>query len=199
MVITPSSSQHPQYSRGFCIWLTGLSGSGKSTTASTLAAFLIARGRTVTVLDGDLVRTHLSAGLGFSRDDRDTHIRRIGFVAAEIVRHGGAVICAAISPYRATRDECRNMIGAEHFFEVFVDTPLEICQQRDPKGLYAKAGRGEIRNFTGIDDPYEPPIRPELTLDTVSHTVEDNAGAILLRLSRMGFVTDGGSGKGASC
>ena len=199
MAITPSSSHYPRLSRGFCIWLTGLSGSGKSTTASTLAAFLIERGRTVTVLDGDVVRTHLSAGLGFSRDDRDTHIRRIGFVAAEIVRHGGAVICAAISPYRATRDECRNMIGTEHFVEVFVDTPLEICQQRDPKGLYAKARHGEIRNVTGIDDPYEPPIRPELTLDTVGHTAEENAGAILLRLVRMGFITDGGSGQDAPC
>ena len=119
------------------------------------------------MLDGDVVRTHLSKGLGFSKEDRDTNIRRIGFVAAEIVRHGGVAVCAAVSPYRATRDEVRHMVGADHFVEVFVDTPLEVCERRDSKGMYAKARRGEIKGFTGIDDPYEAPEHPEITLDTV--------------------------------
>jgi len=134
------------------------------------------------------VRTHLSKGPGFSKEDRDLNIRRIGFVASEIVRHGGVVICAAVSPYRATREEVRNMIGSDHFIEVFVDTPLEICEQRDAKGLYAKARRGEIKGFTGIDDPYEPPENPEIRLDTVNHTPEENARIILEYLIRRGFV-----------
>ena len=134
------------------------------------------------------MRTHLSKGPGFSKEDRDLNIRRIGFVASEIVRHGGVVICAAVSPYRATREEVRNMIGSDHFIEVFVDTPLEICEQRDAKGLYAKARRGEIKGFTGIDDPYEPPENPEIRLDTVNHTPEENARIILEYLIRRGFV-----------
>jgi len=121
----------------------------------------------VTVLDGDVVRTHLSRGLGFGKEDRDLNIRRIGFVAAEIVRHEGTVVCAAVSPYRATRNDVRNMIGPDRFIEVFVDTPLEECERRDTKGMYAKARRGEIKNFTGIDDPYEPPQHPEIKLVTV--------------------------------
>jgi len=164
---------------GLCVWFTGLSGSGKSTTAEALAAAFQAQGRSVTLLDGDVVRTHLSKGLGFSREDRDTNIRRIGFVAAEIVRHGGVVICAAISPYRATRDEVRAMMAPGQFVEVFVDTPLEVCESRDPKGLYAKARRGELRDFTGVDDPYERPDAPEITLDTVAQTPEENVRAIL--------------------
>ena len=140
------------------------------------------------MLDGDVVRTHLSKGLGFSKEDRDTNIRRIGFVAAEIVRHGGMVVCAAVSPYRATRNDVRSMVGAEHFVEIFVDTPLEVCETRDIKGMYAKARRGEIKDFTGIDDPYEPPLHPELTLDTVRHTPEDNARLILDFLTQHGFV-----------
>jgi sulfate adenylyltransferase len=178
----------PAHERGFCVWFTGLSGAGKSATAEALTTLLLERGRQVTLLDGDVVRTHLSRGLGFSREDRDTNIRRIGFVAAEIARHSGAVLCAAISPYRATRSECRSMVGAEQFFEIFVDTPLEVCEQRDSKGLYAKARRGELKGFTGIDDPYEPPRNPELVLDTTSQTVEENARRILALLTARGFL-----------
>ena len=178
----------PRVQQGACVWFTGLSGSGKSTTADVLTALLLERGRQVTVLDGDVVRTMLSKGLGFSREDRDLNIRRIGYVAAEIVRHGGLVICAAVSPYRATRDEARAMVGGDRFVEVFVDTPLEECERRDIKGIYAQARRGEIKNFTGISDPYEPPLKPELTLTTVERTPEDNAKAILDYLLGQGFV-----------
>jgi sulfate adenylyltransferase len=136
------------------------------------------------VLDGDIVRTHLARGLGFSKEDRDTNIRRIGFVAAEIVRRGGVVISAAVSPYQATRNDVRNMIGANHFVEVYVDTPLDVCGQRDVKGMYAKARRGEIQGFTGIDDPYEPPMNPEIALDTVAQTPVENARLILGLLIR---------------
>src|SRR5690606_18143851 len=127
-------------------------------------------------------------GLGFSREDRDTNILRIGFVASELVRHGGTVICAAVSPYRATRDSVREMINENQFIEVFVDTPLSVCEQRDGKGMYAKARRGEIKEFTGISDPYEPPLNPEITLDTVNHTPEENARLIMAELVRLGFV-----------
>lgn len=188
----------PRHRQGICIWFTGLSGSGKSTTAEVLTVELLAHGRHVTVLDGDVVRTHLSQGLTFSREDRDINIRRIGFVAAEIVRHGGTVVCAAVSPYRATRNDVRNMVGKDHFLEVFVDTPLEVCERRDTKGLYAKARRGEITDFTGIDDPYEPPLNPEITLDTQLNTAEENAGRILDFLVQRGFVrTQWGSGEQA--
>jgi sulfate adenylyltransferase len=130
----------------------------------------------------------LSKGLGFSKEDRDVNIRRIGFVAAEIVRHGGTVVCAAVSPYRATRNDARNMIGQDHFIEVFVDTPLAVCEERDVKGMYAKARRGEIKGFTGIDDPYEPPQHAEITLNTVTHSPEENADRILDGLIQRGFV-----------
>ena len=178
----------PQHEQGFCIWFTGLSGAGKSVTAEALTSLLLERGRQVTVLDGDVVRTHLSKGLGFSREDRDTNIHRIGYVAAEIARHGGAVVCAAVSPYRAARNRCRTMVGPDRFVEVFVDTPLEVCEGRDIKGLYAKARRGEVKGFTGIDDPYEPPHNPELVLDTVKQGVEENARRILGHLVERGFV-----------
>ncbi len=178
----------PRHRQGVCIWFTGLSGAGKSTTADILTMLLLEHGRQVTVLDGDVVRTHLSKGLGFSKEDRDTNIRRIGFVAAELVRHGGVVICAAVSPYRATRNDVRNMVGAENFVEVFVDTPLEVCEQRDAKGMYAKARRGEIKDFTGIDDPYEAPLNAEITLDTVRHSPEVNAHRIMEHLAEQGFV-----------
>jgi sulfate adenylyltransferase len=178
----------PRHRQGVCIWFTGLSGAGKSTTAEVLTALLMEHGRQVSVLDGDVVRTHLSKGLGFSREDRDTNIRRIGFVAAELVRHGGLVVCAAVSPYRATRNDVRNMVGPDHFVEVFVDTPLEVCEARDIKGMYAKARRGEIKDFTGIDDPYEPPRHAEITLDTMSHSPEENARLILDHLIQRGFV-----------
>jgi sulfate adenylyltransferase len=178
----------PRHQQGVCVWFTGLSGAGKSTTAEVLTVLLLERGRQATVLDGDVVRTHLSKGLGFSKEDRDTNIRRIGFVAAEIVRHGGMAICAAVSPYLATRHEVRDMVGQDHFIEVFVDTPLEVCEQRDAKGMYAKARRGEITGFTGIDDPYEPPTHPEITLDTVAQAPEENAHRILAYLIQRGFV-----------
>jgi sulfate adenylyltransferase len=169
----------PRHKQGVCIWFTGLSGSGKSTTAEILTVLLQEHGRQVTILDGDVVRTHLSRGLGFGKEDRDLNIRRIGFVAAEIVRHGGTVICAAVSPYRATRNDVRNMVGADQFIEVFVDTPLEECERRDTKGMYAKARRGEIKSFTGIDDPYEPPLHSEIRLETVGPSPEANGKTIL--------------------
>jgi sulfate adenylyltransferase len=175
--------------RGVCIWFTGLSGAGKSKTAEILTGMLLEHGRRVTLLDGDVVRTHLSKGLRFSKEDRDTNIRRIGFVASEIVRHGGVAICAAVSPYRAARNDVRNMVGAEQFIEVFVDTPLEVCERRDPKGIYAKARRGEIHNVTGLDDPYEAPENAELTLETVSCSAEQNARLIIEVLRTAGFLT----------
>jgi sulfate adenylyltransferase len=177
-----------RHRQGACVWFTGLSGAGKSTTAEILTVLLLEHGRQVTVLDGDVVRTHLSKGLGFSKEDRDVNIRRIGYVAGELVRHGGVVVCAAVSPYRATRNDVRNLVGKDNFVEVFVDTPLEVCEQRDVKGMYAKARRGEIKDFTGIDDPYEAPQNPELRLDTVANTPEENARIVLDYLVRQGFV-----------
>ena len=182
-----AESYPPLHRQGFVIWFTGLSGSGKSTTAEILSALLLEHGRQATMLDGDIVRQHLSKGLGFSPEDRDTNIRRIGFVGSEVCRHGGAVICAAISPYRATRDEVRTMVG-ENFIEVFVDTPIEVCEERDIKGMYAKARRGEIKGFTGVDDPYEEPLKPEVVLTTVDHTPEQNAHKMIAYLRSRGFV-----------
>ena len=178
----------PRHRQGVCIWFTGLSGSGKSTTADVLSTLLMEHGRQITVLDGDVVRTHLSKGLGFSKEDRDTNIMRIGFVASEIVRHGGIAICAAISPYRATRDAIRSMVGDDQFVEVFVDTPIEVCEERDSKGMYARARAGEITGFTGIDDPYEAPFSPEITLNTLTHTPESNAWGIVEHLAERGFI-----------
>ena len=183
-----ATTHPPRHRQGFCIWFTGLSASGKSTTAEILTVLLQEFGRQVTLLDGDIVRNHLSRGLGFSKEDRDTNIRRIGFVAAEIVKHQGVVICAAVSPYRATRNDVRNTVGAERFIEVFVDTPLEECERRDVKGMYQKARRGEIKNFTGIDDPYEPPVQPEIVIDTVERSAEENARSIIHYLAERGFV-----------
>ncbi len=185
-----SQAHPPRHRQGFCIWFTGLSASGKSTTAEILTVLLLERGRQVTVLDGDIVRTHLSQGLGFSREDRDVNIRRIGFVAAEIVRHGGVVICAAVSPYRSTRNECRSMVGTNRFIEVYVNTPLEVCEQRDPKGMYARAREGLLKGFTGIDDPYESPTNPEIVLDTVQSSPQMNAERILAELIARNYVQD---------
>lgn len=183
-----SETHPPRHRQGVCIWFTGLSGAGKSTTAEVLVSLLSEHGRQVTILDGDVVRTHLSKGLGFSKEDRDTNIRRIGYVASEIVRHSGTVICAAVSPYRATRNEVRSMVGSGHFVEVFVDTPLVVCESRDTKGMYQKARRGEIKGFTGIDDPYEAPENPEITLDTVAQSPEENARTIIDHLREQGFL-----------
>jgi sulfate adenylyltransferase len=181
----------PRHKQGFCIWFTGLSGSGKSATTQVLTTLLLERGRETSVLDGDVVRTHLSKGLGFSKEDRDTNILRIGFVAGEIAHAGGIVICAAISPYRAAREEARKMVG-ENFIEVFMDTPVEICEQRDVKGLYAKArqamAEGKPMGFTGVDDPYEPPINPEITLKGYNSTPEENARIIIKYLEGQGFL-----------
>jgi sulfate adenylyltransferase len=176
--------------RGVCVWFTGLSGSGKSTTAQALVPLLEARGRTVTVLDGDVVRTHLSRGLGFSREDRDTNVRRVGYVAGEVVRHGGLVVAALVSPYRATRDEVRGMVSdaGGTFVEVFVDTPLAVVEHRDVKGWYARARAGEVKEFTGLDDPYEPPMQPELTLETTRTTAKANARLVIDYLAERGLL-----------
>jgi len=181
----------PRHKQGFCIWFTGLSGSGKSATTQILTSLLLERGRQLTILDGDVVRTHLSKGLGFSKEDRDTNIIRIGFVAGEIVRGGGAVICAAISPYRSTRNEARKMIG-DNFITVYMDTPVEVCEERDVKGLYAKARQamddGKPMGFTGVDDPYEPPIDPEITLKGYGASPEENARIIVQYLKDQGYL-----------
>ncbi|MBI4576412.1 MAG: bifunctional sulfate adenylyltransferase/adenylylsulfate kinase [Planctomycetes bacterium] len=177
----------PLYRRGCCLWFTGLSGSGKSTTADVVVGLLLQHGRQVTVLDGDVVRTHLSRGLGFSREDRDINVRRVAYVASEVVRHGGAVICALVSPYRIPRSECRSLIGPG-FIEIYMDAPLEICEQRDLKGLYERARRGQVRGVAGIDDPYEPPLDPELVLDTVRCSAEENGRRILEYLRHRGYV-----------
>lgn len=181
----------PKHEQGFCVWFTGLSGAGKSATAQALTEMLLERGRSVTLLDGDVIRTHLSKGLGFSKEDRDTNILRIGFVASEIVRHGGVVIVSAISPYRAARNEARKMVG-ENFVMVYMDTPIEICEQRDVKGLYAKARKalaeGHPMGFTGVDDPYEPPVDPEITLKGYGTTPEENARKIVAYLEEQGYL-----------
>jgi len=186
--IAIAESYPPRHKQGFCIWFTGLSAAGKSTTAEILTVLLQEFGRQVTLLDGDIVRNNLSRGLGFSREDRDANIHRIGFVAAEIVKHHGAVVCAAVSPYRATRNDVRALVSSERFIEVFVNTPLDECERRDSKGMYLRARRGEIKNFTGIDDPYEPPFQPEIELDTANCSAEENARRIISYLRERGFV-----------
>ncbi len=172
--------------RGVTIWLTGLSGAGKSTIARILEKELRDRGEKVEVLDGDIIRTNLSRGLGFSKEDRDENIRRIGFVAHLLTRNGVKVIVAAISPYRAVRQEVRERIG--DFVEVYVNAPLEVCEERDVKGLYRRARAGEIKNFTGIDDPYEPPDHPEVECRTDQETPEESARKILDFLASRGYL-----------
>ena len=180
---------HPPKNRqGFCIWLTGLPSSGKSTIADVLAPLILSSGRRVTVLDGDVVRTHLTKGLGFSKADRITNILRVGFVASEVVRHEGVVICALISPYAQARDQARAMVGGERFIEVFVDTPVDVCEVRDVKGMFTMAKRGLIKGFTGVDDAYEPPCSPEVCVNTVAATPEESARQILEVLVRQGFL-----------
>jgi adenylyl-sulfate kinase len=178
----------PKKASGFCVWFTGLPSSGKSSIAQELATMLEERGRRVTLLDGDVVRTHLSKGLGFSREDRDTNILRIGWVAAELARHGAAVICAAVSPYEAAREQARQMVGADRFFLIHVDTPLEICESRDVKGFYARARAGAIQGFTGAGDPYEPPSNPALRLEWAEITPGENAARVLGLLNGAGFL-----------
>jgi len=179
-------------SRGACLWLTGFSGSGKTATTELLVPMLLERGRSVTVLDGDVVRTHLSRELGFSKEDRDENVRRVGFVATEVVRHGGVAVCALVSPYRATRDEVRQMVndvgGDGSFVEIFVDTPIEVVKERDVKGLYAATSRGEVQRMTGVADPYEPPLDPEVHIQTVGLTVEQSAQAVIDYLETHGFL-----------
>jgi adenylyl-sulfate kinase len=172
--------------QGFCLWFTGYSGAGKSTIANIVVADLKARGLPVELLDGDEVREHLSKGLTFSREDRDTNIRRIGFVAKLLARNGAIAVTAAISPYREVRDEMRASIGS--FVEVFVDTPLQVCEARDVKGLYGKARAGEIPQFTGIDDPYEPPLSPEVRLDTLGKAPEESATQVIAYLESAGLI-----------
>ncbi|HNP69773.1 MAG TPA: adenylyl-sulfate kinase [Kouleothrix sp.] len=172
---------------GLTIWFTGLSGAGKSTISAILERELRAAGQKVEVLDGDVVRTHLSKGLGFSKEDRDINIRRIGWVCEVLSRNGVFAIAAAISPYRAVRDEVRER-HAGRFFEVYVEVPLEVAIARDTKGLYKKALAGELKGFTGIDDPYEPPIDPELVVHTDQETPEASAGRILAALRELGYL-----------
>lgn len=171
---------------GFVLWFTGLSGAGKSTLSALVADELRRRGIHVEVLDGDEVRTHLSKGLGFSKEDRDTNIRRIGFVAKLLARAGACAITAAISPYRAVRDEQRAQI--ERFVEVYCCCPIDALAARDPKGLYKKALAGEIAHFTGVDDPYEPPGAPEVTLFTDRESKQESVAKILAKLEDLGYV-----------
>ncbi|HEX2032534.1 MAG TPA: adenylyl-sulfate kinase [Actinomycetota bacterium] len=171
---------------GFTVWFTGLSGSGKSTLAEMLVDVLEARGHRYELLDGDVVRTHLSKGLGFSKEDRDTNILRIGWVAERLTYHGAATVVSAISPYREARERVRGAIPA--FVEVFVSCPVEECARRDRKGLYEKAFRGEITGFTGVDDPYEPPIDPELVLETDKLSPEDCLERLVAKLEELGHL-----------
>ncbi len=172
--------------RGAVIWFTGLSGSGKTTIAHQVEETLLESGVPVEILDGDVVRENLSKGLGFSKEDRDINIRRIAFVAHLLQRNGVFVITAAISPYRAIREEARAMV--KDFVEVYAEAPLEVCEERDVKGLYAKARAGEIKGFTGVDDPYEPPPRPEVTCKTDQETVEESAQKVIDKLVQLKFL-----------
>lgn len=178
--------------RGVVVWLTGLSGAGKTTITDALVPELRAAGRRVEVLDGDVVRAHLSKGLGFSREDRDTNVARIAFVAQLLARNGVVVVVAAVSPYRQAREDARRAIG--DFVEVHVATPLEACVSRDPKGLYKKALAGEIPSFTGVSDPYEPPLAPELVLDTSASDVGISVARVKAKLVDLGYVEEARSG-----
>ena len=171
---------------GFTIWFTGLSGSGKSTLSEVIEQHMKVLGRNVEVLDGDIVRTHLSKGLGFSREDRDTNIKRIGFVCNLLTRNGVICISAAIAPYREARDWARKEIG--NFVEVYVRCPIDVCRQRDVKGLYKLVDEGKIKNFTGVDDPYEEPLHPELIVETDKETVEESVTRIFARLAELGYL-----------
>jgi adenylylsulfate kinase len=176
-----------RHGRGFTLWFTGLSGAGKTTIAEIVEKELRARHGKIEVLDGDIVRTNLSKGLGFSRDDRDTNILRIGFVADLLARNGVGVIVSAISPFKEVRDQVRRNIG-EDFVEIFVDAPLEVCAERDVKGLYKKAFAGEIPQFTGVSDPYEPPAAPELHIKTNEEEPHESSRRVLLKLEELGYL-----------
>lgn len=171
---------------GFTIWFTGLSGSGKSTLSEIIEQRLRERGRNVEVLDGDIVRTHLSKGLGFSREDRDTNIKRIAFVCSLLTRHGVVCISAAIAPYREARDWARQQIG--NFVEIYVKCPIDVCRQRDVKGLYKLVDEGKIKGFTGVDDPYEEPEHPELVIETDKETIEESLERIFAKLVELGYL-----------
>ncbi len=177
--------------KGFTIWFTGLSGAGKTTVSKLVEEELRRRGRKVEVLDGDVVRTNLSKGLGFSKEDRDINIRRIGFVCHLLSRNGVVAIGAAISPYRAIRDENRALIG--DFVEVYCACPIEVLSDRDVKGLYKKALAGEIKNFTGVDDPYEPPLNAEVTCPTDKETPEESARRVVAKLEQLGYLAPAGA------
>jgi adenylylsulfate kinase len=188
--------EHPESDRvrggGFTLWFTGLSGSGKSTIAHLVGPELDRRGLLVEYLDGDTVRTHLSKGLGFSKEDRDTNIERIGWVASRLTRHGAAVVAAAISPYRETRQKAREMVEPfGTFVEVHVKASVDECARRDVNGLYAKAFAGEIKGFTGVDDPYEEPLNAEIVVDTEGQEPEESAAAIVARLEELGLLPSG--------
>lgn len=172
--------------QGCTIWFTGLSGAGKSTLAEILEQRLRASGQNVEVLDGDVVRTHLSRGLGFSREDRDINIKRIAFVCKLLTRNGVICISAAISPYREAREWARKEIG--NFVEVYVKCPLEVCQERDVKGLYKLVAEGKLKGFTGIDDPYEEPLQPELVVETDKETIEESIARIFAKLVELGYL-----------
>ena len=172
--------------KGLTIWFTGLSGAGKSTLSEALEHRLKAAGRNVEILDGDIVRTHLSKGLGFSREDRDTNIKRIAFVCGLLTRNGVVCISAAISPYREAREWARQEIG--NFVEVYVNCPIDVCRERDVKGLYKLVDEGKITGFTGVDDPYEEPEHPELVLETDKETIEESLGRIFARLEELGYL-----------
>lgn len=172
---------------GFTIWFTGLSGAGKTTLSRHVHEALRDRGiLNVEILDGDVVRTHLSKGLGFSKADRDTNIKRIGWVCHLLTKHGVPTMAAAISPYRDIREEVRKMIG--RFVEVYVKCPVEVCEERDVKGLYKKARMGEIQHFTGIDDPYEEPLNPEVIVETDKETIEESVSKIIRKLEEMRYL-----------
>jgi adenylylsulfate kinase len=172
--------------KGFTIWFTGLSGAGKSTLSEAIEKRLIARGGNVEILDGDIVRTHLSKGLGFSREDRDTNIKRIAFVCGLLTRNGVICISAAIAPYREARQWARQEIGS--FVEVYVKCPIEVCRQRDVKGLYKLVDEGKITGFTGVDDPYEEPEHPELVVETSKESIEESVGRIFAKLEELGYL-----------
>ena len=180
----------PRSKQGFCLWFTGLSGSGKSTIARTLENRLNESGRQTTMLDGDIIRSHLSKGLGFSREDRDENVKRIGFVASQVVKHNGIAICAAISPYEDTRNVVRSYFETDHFIEIYMSAPLEVCEARDPKGFYALARQGKMPGFTGVDDEYQPPQNPEIEIDTSAVSIDESVDQILTLLeSKYGYYT----------